>query len=276
MPYFGKFIEYENWQDKPVQAGQRLAMMGTAYLEIELKEQEITVAELEKDLANARAGGDAVLIGQKELELMYARNKLEELQKGMNATQFRSPINGVVNYQNMGVRTGDSTVNPGTLLFRIIDQTKLHLAFQDFDERGANAMYYKTGDEVEIKVSKDGKEIMVPAKVIQGYDILVEIGDTDENDITGIPRVLIQFDDAYLPYFFFNQDYQVSKILTSKTNVLIVPRVAVSTYQDRTFVYTVDENGLRAERDVKVGITDGANIEITEGLEVGETVIVSK
>jgi membrane fusion protein (multidrug efflux system) len=68
---------------------------------------------------------------------------------------------------------------------------------------------------------------------------------------------------------------KVKLILQHKKDVVVVPRdVVLGGKVDEPYVYLV-EDGVAHKRTVKTGITEGENIEITEGLKAGETIVVN-
>ena len=63
-------------------------------------------------------------------------------------------------------------------------------------------------------------------------------------------------------------------ILDSRTDVLMVPKSAVSTANGQSIVYYQDENGLKTYKQVETGLTADGMVEIISGLTEGESVIV--
>ena len=56
-------------------------------------------------------------------------------------------------------------------------------------------------------------------------------------------------------------------------DVLMVPTTAVQGAADTGIVYVVGQDGAQEERPVTLGLTDGVNVQITEGLEEGELIL---
>jgi macrolide-specific efflux system membrane fusion protein len=56
-------------------------------------------------------------------------------------------------------------------------------------------------------------------------------------------------------------------------NVLVVPVTAVLGAAESGVVYVVNEDGSTEERQVTLGLSDGINVEVTDGLEEGELVL---
>jgi hypothetical protein len=65
----------------------------------------------------------------------------------------------------------------------------------------------------------------------------------------------------------------VSIVLQEKQNVLWLPPAAIRTYQGRNFVVVQLEDGSQKRVDVLLGITTDEQVEITAGLEAGQTVV---
>jgi len=66
----------------------------------------------------------------------------------------------------------------------------------------------------------------------------------------------------------------VTIILDSAQNVLVVPESAIQTEGRDSVVEVQKDDGTTEKVVVQTGLSDGSNIEITEGLEEGQTVIV--
>jgi multidrug efflux pump subunit AcrA (membrane-fusion protein) len=56
-------------------------------------------------------------------------------------------------------------------------------------------------------------------------------------------------------------------------NVLIVPTTAVQGAADTGVVYVIGADGTQEERTVTLGLSDGVNVEVTDGLEENEMVL---
>ncbi|HJX61024.1 MAG TPA: biotin/lipoyl-binding protein [Dehalococcoidia bacterium] len=66
----------------------------------------------------------------------------------------------------------------------------------------------------------------------------------------------------------------VTIILDSAQNVLVVPESAVQTEGPNSVVEVQKDDGTTEKVVVQTGLSDGSNVEITEGLEEGQTVII--
>jgi multidrug efflux pump subunit AcrA (membrane-fusion protein) len=66
----------------------------------------------------------------------------------------------------------------------------------------------------------------------------------------------------------------VTLIVDSAQNVLVVPEAAIQTEGPNSVVEVQKEDGTTEKVTVQTGLSDGSNIEITDGLEEGQTVII--
>ncbi len=58
-------------------------------------------------------------------------------------------------------------------------------------------------------------------------------------------------------------------------NAIMVPQHSILFREDRREVFVIDKDNLAAVRSVKLGRVDGSQVRITEGLEPGETLVIS-
>jgi len=65
------------------------------------------------------------------------------------------------------------------------------------------------------------------------------------------------------------------KISEVKENVLQIPQIATSELQDKTFVYVLDKNNKAQRRNIKIEGKSKANYIVSEGLQVGDRVLLS-
>ncbi|MDH5468738.1 MAG: efflux RND transporter periplasmic adaptor subunit [Candidatus Aminicenantes bacterium] len=62
-------------------------------------------------------------------------------------------------------------------------------------------------------------------------------------------------------------------VINKAENALFIPERLVEFNQDRTYVEVKDVKGEIIKREVKIGLSDGINVEIQDGLEEGEEVV---
>ena len=67
---------------------------------------------------------------------------------------------------------------------------------------------------------------------------------------------------------------KITIVFEQRTNTLYVDKTAVKTASGETFVYMLDENGMRMRQKVTTGLESGKVIEILSGLKENDSVII--
>jgi multidrug efflux system membrane fusion protein len=129
----------------------------------------------------------------------------------------------------------------------------------------------------------------VTAKMRAGQTLVVDAIDRDlktklgsgklltiDNQIdqtTGTVRFKAEFENADLS-LFPNQFVNARLLLDTRHGATIVPTAAIQRSPQSTFVYVVKEDNSVEVRNISIGITEGDNASVTEGLEPGERVVI--
>lgn len=97
--------------------------------------------------------------------------------------------------------------------------------------------------------------------------------DNEIDPTTGTSRLKAVFPNS--DYALFpNQFVNVRLSLETKHDVTIIPAVAIQRGPTGTFVYVVQDGKTVAIRPVKVGLTNGNDVSIEDGIQPGESVVV--
>lgn len=97
--------------------------------------------------------------------------------------------------------------------------------------------------------------------------------DNQIDTTTGTSRLKAVFpntDNALFP----NQFVNVRLWLDTQHNAIIIPAVAIQRGPTGTFVYLVQDDKTVTVRPVKIGLTEGNNVSIDDGLQAGDSVVV--
>lgn len=246
-----------------VRKGQTLAIIKTDNLAVDVQTAKEAYANALKDkqrYENAYSTGGVTRqqVDQADLNLKNAEARIQQANIKVSDANLRSSINGVINKRM--IEPG-SVLAAGTKLFEIVDVSKLTLDIAVSEAQVANL---KKGDAVVIKASvlpgKDftGNIIFIAAKADESLNFPVKI---EVNNTTGNSLKAGMYGTAN---FEFPQ--QVPAIL--------IPRSAFVGGVSSNEVF-VAQNGKAELRKVVAGRIVGENIEILQGLNAGEEVIVT-
>ncbi len=210
---------------------------------------------------------------QTRLQMLQARERLQLMENGKAQiagrsveTLIRSPINGTV--LERLVNFGDpvvplTTYQPGTELMKMADMN--------------NLVFSGTVDEIDVGKLVEG----MPANIYIG----ALPGDTLEGELTFIsPKskdkegatvfdIEIRIIDRGAGTLRAGYSANADVFLKKKEDIPILPERLVIFRNDSTLVKVLGPDSTIIEKAIAVGMSDGLNIEVVEGLALGDEVI---
>lgn len=127
---------------------------------------------------------------------------------------------------------------------------------------------FKVGDSVQMHIN--GEDYM--ATVISPSEIGISEDSAGVNS-DGEAQVYFKIKEDGL--FLVSEDVgSVTVLVEEKKNILYIPKHAVTTVDDKEIVYVEDSKGIRSVKYIKTGLEADNKIEITEGLQEGDKVIL--
>lgn len=240
-----------------VTAGQVLATLDTDTLRIDVERQRIKLRRAELAAQRAVAlGADRLQqeIGRLDVEL--ERLTLRQLETELTKSTLRSPIDGEVVFVTR-VLPGEP-IGARQTVVQVADPRELLFAY-----RGQRDDEFSLGREVAVNLRGDtypGVVVMTPRNV--PIDAPEEMRDVVLVRVDAPPEALQR-----------GQTGTASMVADRREQVIVLPADAVQTYVNRKFVFVL-EDGLRTERTVEVGLSTSTQVEIVDGLRVGEQVVL--
>ncbi|WP_397453127.1 efflux RND transporter periplasmic adaptor subunit [Pseudomonas sp. NA-150] len=203
--------------------------------------------------ANARAA-----------EAQYDNAKLN-----LSYTRVTSPINGRVAKADI---TLGNLVDTSAVLTRVVSDDKIYASFD-----GDEDTYLRVG-----AARHNGKDVAVKVGLANEtgfpHDGKLEFVDNQLDPQTGGVRMRAIFtnaDKTLVPGLFARVQLQGGTEGGNATQALLINERAVSTDQDRKFVFVVDALGKAEYRQVTLGSTiDGLRV-VRSGLKAGEKIVVN-
>ena len=255
-----------------VKAGQLLARLDGDKLRLEVALSEATMRKLERDynrnLELTQKGlVSATALDNLKYELAAAKATWELARLQLSYTEIRAPIAGTVTQRLDVVKVGNTVTPVGgviesgdSALFVVEDLDTLMLRV-NVPERELAKL--SVGQPAELSFDA------VPDRTFRGEIALISPY-VSADTATFAVRIRVTESGGLLRPGMFAR---VAIVYERKPDALQIPRTALLDSDGPPKVFVV-RDGKAAERAVKLGLSNGAWIEVTEGLKDGEQVVV--
>jgi YHS domain-containing protein len=194
------------------------------------------------------------------LKLGVRESQLAELTKNktyLTYAELRSPVRGLLLSRNVSPR---QRIDRGTECFRIADLSRVWVEVDLYD---SEAKHIQPGMEVRISLPKQNEQFAATvSEVLPRFDA-----------VSRSLKVRLEMDN---PASLFRPDMFVDvQFLIPLPESITVPSSAVIDSGKRKTVYVVVGEGVFEPREVATGWQTSDRIEVVEGLQPGEKIVVS-
>ncbi|MFO1495052.1 MAG: efflux RND transporter periplasmic adaptor subunit [Lysobacterales bacterium] len=257
----GVVLEIRVEEGDQVKAGQVLARLDSERQRLSVAQSEANLRKLENDFKRQQEMIGRKLISQDvfdrsryDLDTQRAAYDLAKLE--LSYTEIRAPIDGVVSKRMVKV---GNLIQLNQSLFKIDDFDPLE-AVINVPEREMRLIAAKQPVQMLVDALPDALFTGEVARVSP----VVDAG-------TGTFRVVAQFRDGSgrLRSGMFGR---VRVVYDQRSDVLVVPRSALVGDEKDASVYVVEADTAK-RRKVKLGYSDGGQVEVVEGVSDGEQVV---
>ena len=213
----------------------------------------------------------AQTLRQAEEELKAAKETLEIVRDGVSSsnksgssTLIRSSVSGLI--LDIPVKVGNTVINSnsfndGTTIATVADMDDL-IFDGNIDETEVGRL--SVGMPVKITVGAL-QDVVIDANLEYIAPKATESGGTNLFEI----KASLQVPEGITVRSGYSANAEI--VLQTAAQVISIAESALQFDGDQTYVYVLGDNGYE-RRDVKTGLSDGVNIEIKEGLSLGEKV----
>ncbi len=246
----------------------------TSQTELERDELQLTQSAL--DLRKEQLNRSMYEIMRGVVELMQASDQAlqEKAERDRKRAEIRSPVAGVV---LNAVESNERVMAAGELLLEIGDPKQLEV---EADILTQDVGRVQVGNPVDIEGAAVG-DTLVRGRVVQiypqGFTKVSSLGVEQQR-----VKVIIQFDAGELDKLSENGiqlgvDYRVRiKIETAKREkTLVIPRISVFRSSQGGWQAFRVRDSVASLTDVGLGLSNDFSVEVVEGLEEGDLVIVA-
>lgn len=239
---------------------EQAASRPTEYTTAQLQQQILSLQnnkQTQQNQKEATKTSYAQRVKEIDDDLYIRELRLKALKEDYKKRQLYATIDGTVTFVRE-ISDGYRTVKDA-LFITISDMSST--AFTASGEKTAN---FTIGEEVTIVKGKTEYTAIVTEASELGLPAQSEDEEPKAYFRLTTPDPTLENGDAA----------RVTYVLDSREDVLYVEKKAIQTSNGNYFVYVLDENGLRARKDVTVGLETDTYIEITSGLQEGESIIL--
>jgi HlyD family secretion protein len=211
--------------------------------------------------------------GEAELKLKLSQERLSLIERGKTniagrpvESVIRSPIAGSVLERKINV--GDPVVpltsyQAGTELFTLADMKEL--------------IFRGTVDEIDVGKLKEGMPTLLkigalPNDTVRGVLYKISPKARKEENAT-LFDVEIKITDPGSSVLRAGYSANADLIIKEKDDILLIPERLVEFVEDTAFVQSKEPTGKIERKKIKTGLSDGLNVEVTEGLKEGDMLV---
>ena len=196
-----------------------------------------------------------------QLSVRQAATALEEAERALSEAALKAPAGGLVLTVNGKV---GETVSSAADFIQLSD--------------GEGMTITSLVSELDIASVEIGQGVELEFEALEGQNFngkVLAIDPLAQKNESGLVNytVRIGLDDAS-DKIMDGMSCNVAYVLREKENVLIIPNASVKMIEGKQTVEVKTETGELVARQVSTGLTDGFNVEVIEGLEAGEVVII--
>lgn len=259
----GKISEITVDEGDRVEQGARLATLDDRSFRLAVRQAKTELAQAQREHARARTLHDRGIVGTEELERLrsakeLAAQMLERANDELSRSRVVAPFGGRITRRHVEVGQYVTVAEP---LLELIDDSVLE-AELFVSER--DALDLTPGRPVEVQLGAD------PTVAVEGSIRSVDsVVDVDTGTVRVVVEVRRRAESMRSGSFV-----RLSLVLRSFDDACLLPREAVQIYaRGDARVFTV-EDGIARARVVEVGVQEDGQVQIVDGLEPGERVVL--
>lgn len=215
-----------------------------------------------------------VEIATKKLDLDKSNADIQEAQANLNKaednlldTMVKAPISGTVVQINGKVgEVVSSSSNDGSKAFAVVSEEKVKVIAKVLE---LDIGEVTVGQKAEVVI-----EAFPDEKLVGSVSKVAYLPTTDSNGIVAYEVTI----ELIKPFKNLRDGMTctVSFVLKEVKDVVVLPNKTVKMVEGKQVVEMLSEKGDKVQIEVKTGFTDGINVEIKEGLQPGDKVLLYK
>ncbi|WP_415945814.1 efflux RND transporter periplasmic adaptor subunit [Selenomonas montiformis] len=209
-------------------------------------------------LANQAQDGDAASVQSKQFTAEKQEYATDALIRQRGDMILRAPRDGIIGYRNAEV---GAIVTAGTKVLSLVDNSHINV---DCTLSEGDAAILQPGMPVQVTIDALGQDF-------DGQIIYVSPA-MDDSSKTYQVRIELSEDEQDIKTGLFAH---TSIDILQRRDALFVPKEAVLSRNGRQTLFVLLPDGTVEEREVKIGLINDTSEEILDGLQDGETVVLT-
>ncbi|SKC47411.1 efflux RND transporter periplasmic adaptor subunit [Maledivibacter halophilus] len=190
-----------------------------------------------------------------------------------NSTILKSPMEGRI--LNIAYKPGE-TVSSGDNSDKVTADTSHFMVVSDADK----VEVVVPVSEIDLSKVEIGQRVELEFEAFEGQKFtgnVIKIDSLPMIDNNGIVTFNVRAQlDGGVDKIKSGMTCSVEFIIKQRKDVLVIPNKAVSMVEGKQIVKVKDESGNIETKNIKTGLTDGKFVEVIEGINVGETIIIEE
>ena len=240
-----------------------------AYPRQELESKRAAYENSKAAYTSALQAYNLLVEGSKDIELdeisiKQAEAAVKTAEDNLTDTILKSPVDGNI----LSI-----AYNPGEMVSSSGDSTYLAVV-SDVEGLEVTALV----SELDVAKTEKDQKVEMEFEASQGQTFTGKVLSIDPlpvTDSSGIVSYTVNIGiDNASDKILDGMTCIVSFILKEKKNVIVIPNTAVKVIERKQIVEVKEKSGEIVAKVIKTGLTDGSDVEVIGGLEVGEVVIV--
>lgn len=262
----GRLVSMNVKLNDTVKAGDIIATTDTDDLETKIRLQEIAIEKLKLTLQQeiSEKGAEDPAFRSKLYDLESAQIQLESLQKQLDKSRLVATVSGIVTYIDP-IQPGEE-VDAYKQIVTISDPKQMKLIYTAASQNDLAGVEINMDVEVKIKDQVlTGKVVQTPMTAPPNNNKAIEERNAKSLiiDVKGLPEDVTIGSQA-----------DITIVTEKRDNVIVIPRAGLRSYMDRDYVQVLDGDS-RKEVDVEKGIVAATEVEIRQGLNEGQKIILA-
>ncbi len=238
----------------------------------QLKNAEIDLARYqelkdEDSIAVQTLDTQAALVRQYQGNLDNALGQLEAAKLNLEFTQVRAPISGRIGLRQVDV--GNQVTVNATTPITVLTQTRPISVVFSLPEQQLSTVrrqLKQNPDKLVVEALDRQRQVRLASGKVASIDNQIDV-------TTGTFKLRARFDngdDSLYPNQFVNVRLHAAEV----AKALLIPSGALQRDDQGTYVYVIDAEKTVAKQRVTVGISQAEQVEIRQGLNAGQRIVI--